>query len=272
MLMRMFLAVFPGRSGVLLLSLFAAFSVSSLRMSWAQAPVSPVPPLESVQDLVSRLTPEQKQQWQDAMQAFNTKHYADALARYKQLLTQLPEDAILSKFAGESSLNLGDPRFALDVLKPWASAHPEDWQATALLTRACAESGETNCRDAGMAHLLELHRQGITPPRMQQYILEQIKEGDNTLIIRTSLEPWGPYKVYDLGQVLNKEGKIFLRITLESSDADQGQFVGNSSNDRLITKGQFQKQLGISLRCLMDLKLLRKRPVRRQRIAGINAQ
>ena len=48
---------------------------------------------------------------------------------------------------------------------------------------------------------------------------------ENSLIIRTSLVPWGPYKVYDLGQVLNEEGKIILRMTLESNDADQAQFA-----------------------------------------------
>ena len=60
---------------------------------------------------------------------------------------------------------------------------------------------------------------------MQQYTLEQVKAGDNTLLIRTSLEPWGYYKVYDLGQVVDKNGKVFLRITLESNDADQVEFA-----------------------------------------------
>ncbi len=73
--------------------------------------------------------------------------------------------------------------------------------------------------------MLDLHRRGITPAHMQQYILEHVKAGENTLVIRTSLEPWGYYKVYDLGQVFGKEGKTFLRITVESSDADQNQFT-----------------------------------------------
>ncbi len=55
-------------------------------------------------------------------------------------------------------------------------------------------------------------------------MLETIKS-ENTMLIRTSLEPWGPYKVYDLGQVLDSDGKIFLRITLESSDGDQPMFA-----------------------------------------------
>ncbi len=141
------------------------------------------------------------------------------------MLTQLPGDPILLKFAGEAALNVGDTNFAISTLKPLAAANPNDWQAAAILTRACAEAGDTACRDSGMTHMLDLHRQGITPLNLRQYVLERIKSGNNTLLIRTSLEPWGPYKVYDLGQVLDSDGKIFLRITLESSDGDQPMFA-----------------------------------------------
>jgi hypothetical protein len=137
----------------------------------------------------------------------------------------LPGDAVLSKVAGEAALNTGDTNFALSALRPLVAVDANDWQAAALLTRACAESGDATCRDSGIAHLLDLHRRGITPRGLTQYILERVKAGENTLLIRTSLEPWGPYKVYNLAQVLNSEGKIFLRISLESSDADQGLFA-----------------------------------------------
>jgi hypothetical protein len=60
---------------------------------------------------------------------------------------------------------------------------------------------------------------------MQQYLVERIKTGENTLVIRTSLEPWGPYKVYATGYFFNGEGNVLLRITLESSDADQPLFA-----------------------------------------------
>jgi hypothetical protein len=60
---------------------------------------------------------------------------------------------------------------------------------------------------------------------MQQYIVERIKVGDNSLLIRASLEPWGNYKVYDLGQVSDPHGTIFLRATVESSDVDQAIFA-----------------------------------------------
>ena len=35
----------------------------------------------------------------------------------------------------------------------------------------------------------------------------------------------GVYKIYDLGRVVDASGKIFLRITIESSDGDQPLFA-----------------------------------------------
>lgn len=182
-------------------------------------------PAESIQDLAARLSPEQKQMFDEATKAFNAQRYPDALAVFKQMLAQLPGDSVLSKFAGEAALNSGDANFALTLLKPLATADPNDWQAAALLTRACAESGDRSCRDSGVAHMLELHRQGVIPQQIQTYISERVRVDENTLLIRPSLEPWGPYNVYDLGQVFNADGKVFLRITIESNEADQNLFA-----------------------------------------------
>jgi hypothetical protein len=176
---------------------------------------------ESVSDLVDKLTPEQKMQFTDARQAYQGRRYADAAAAFKLLLSQFPGDAILSKYATEAALNSGDVDFALKTIKPVAQANPEDFQATALLTRACAESGDTPCRDAAMAHMLDLHRQGLTPSRMQDYVVEHVKAGGNTVTVFTSLEPWGEYKIYNTATVLDGGGKLLMTITLESSDGDQ---------------------------------------------------
>jgi tetratricopeptide (TPR) repeat protein len=189
------------------------------------APVSAAPTRESPQDLIARLNPQQKQQFDEAGKLFGGKQYTDALAIYKRLLADLPGDAVLSKFASEAALNSGDTAFALSTLKPIAQADPEDWQAAALLTRASAESGDTAARDAGIAHMIELRTKGVTPPGMQQYTLEQVTVGETTLVVRMSLVPWGYYKIYALGQVFNPQGKIFLRATLESNDADQALFA-----------------------------------------------
>jgi hypothetical protein len=186
---------------------------------------TPPAPAESTPDLITKLNLQQRQKFDDALQASKARRYADALTNFRALLTELPGDTLLSKFACESALNLGDRSFAVTVVKPIADADPSDWQAAALLTRACAESGDTPCRDRGMARMIGLHHQGVTPKGMRDYAVEDIKVGENMLEIRTSLEPWGYYNVYDLGRVSDAQGNTFLRITLESSDADQGLFA-----------------------------------------------
>jgi len=204
----------------------AILPMASLEVAFAQSSAASLASQrESTQDLVARLNPEQKQRFGEASKSFGAQHYADALAVYKQLLNELQGDAVLSKFASESALNSGDPGFALTTLQPLAKADPDDWQVVALLTRACAESGDTPCRDSGMARMLDLHRRGITPPTLPHYVVERVKANENTLIIRMSLEPWGYYRVYALGQVLDGEGKTFFRATLESNDAEQALFA-----------------------------------------------
>ncbi len=195
-------------------------------ISLAQAsPAVPAVRTESTQDLIAKLNPQQKQQFADAGKAFSEHRFADSLAIHKQLLKDFPGDPILSKFASEAALHGGDTGFALNTLKPIAQADPDDWQAASLLTRACAESGDKACRDAGMAHMLDLHSRGITPPRMVEYVVETVKVGENTLLINTSLEPWGTYKVYAFGKVTDSAGKLFLSISVESSDFDQPGFA-----------------------------------------------
>lgn len=193
---------------------------------FAQAnPGSSASHTESTQDLLARMSPQQKQQFDDGAKASSGQHYADAFAIYKQLLTALPGDAVLSKFASETAINAGNPGFALNTLRPIAQADPDDWQAAALLTRACAEAGDATCRDAGIAHMLDLHSRGVTPPRMQQYVVERIKTGEDILQISTSLVPWGNYKVYATGRVSDAQGKLLLQATIESADFDQPGFA-----------------------------------------------
>jgi len=208
---------------IVVAALAALLSVSGKGIGQEQAPGAGR--MESTQDLVARLTPEQKQRFDEATRDFDRRQYAEAVSIYKELLGQLAGDAVLTKFASEAALNVGDTGFALSALKPLTTANPNDWQATALLTRACAESGDVACRDTGMVHMMELHKQGVMPAGLRQYIVERVPVGENTLLIQTSLEPWGRFHIYDLGQVLDKDGKPVMRITLESDDADQGLFA-----------------------------------------------
>lgn len=181
--------------------------------------------LETVQDLVAKFTPAQKQQFDAAIQAHRAHQYGDELANLKALLAQLPNDSVLAKFAAEAALNTGQAGFALATVKPVAQANPNDWQAAALLARACAESGDTSCRDSSMEHMRDLHAKEIIPPNVHEYKVEQVKVGDNLLAIYASLEPWGNYRIYNTGDVSDISGKHFLTITLESSDLDQGLFA-----------------------------------------------
>jgi hypothetical protein len=192
----------------------------------AQAPsASDSPHRETTQDLVAKLSQQQKQQFDIAEKAFGEQRYADSLVIYKLLLKDFPDDPILIKFASEAALNKGDASFALKALKPLAQTDPDDWQAAAMLTRACAETGDIACRDAGIAHMLDLHQRGITPTNLQQYVVENVKVGENTILIRTSLVPIGYYKVYAIGRVTDSAGKLFLSVTLESNDFDQPAFA-----------------------------------------------
>ena len=175
--------------------------------------------------MIARLSPQQKQQFDSAWKAYGEHRYADAVAIHQLLLKDFPGDPILLKFASDAALNGGDAGFVVKMIQPIAQADPDDWQAAAMLTRACAETGNTSCRDAGIAHMLDLHQRGITPPRFLQYAVESVKLGENTLLISTSLEPWGYYKIYANGKVSDSAGKLFLSITLESNDIDQPGFA-----------------------------------------------
>jgi hypothetical protein len=190
-----------------------------------------LPPRESSQDLIAKLNPQQKQQFDDASKAYGQHHYSDSLALHQALLKDFPADPILLKFLSEDQLESGDAASAMAALKPLARADPDDWQAAALLTRACAEAGDIPCRDAQIAHMLDLHARGITPPRFQQYAVESVKIGDNTLVINTSLVPWGNYKIYALGKLSDGAGKLMLNITLESNDFDQPGFAKDHPDD-----------------------------------------
>jgi hypothetical protein len=189
------------------------------------------PQRETTQDLIAKLNTQQKQQFDDASKAYGENRYADSLALHKVLLKDFPGDTILLKFTSEDTLQSGDAAVAMSTLKLLAQADSDDWQAAALLTRACAEAGDKQCRDAEIAHMLDLHNRGVTPRRFQQYPVESVKVGENSLLINTSLVPWGNYKIYALGKLTYCTGKLLLSITLESSDFDQPGFAKDRPQD-----------------------------------------
>jgi hypothetical protein len=196
------------------------------RICFAQTSQAPaVAHRESTQEFIAKLNPQQKQQFDDAAAAYKAQRPFDAAVIYRSLLNDFPGDPILLKFASQNLIRGGASSIAVDLLKPLAQADPDDWQAASLLTRACAEVGDKPCRDAGIAHMLDLHSRGLTPQQMQDYVVEDVKQGDNTIQIFTSLVPWGMYHVYAVGRVTDSAGKLFLSITLESNDFDQPGFA-----------------------------------------------
>jgi hypothetical protein len=181
--------------------------------------------VETQAQLDARLTPAQKQQFDAARKAQLAKQYAEALAGFKALLQDLPDDSLLMKWSSDAALEMGDSAYALRVLKPLVMANFEDYQAVSMLARAAAESGDVQTRNAAMIDMGMLRQHGITPPNMKEYVLERMKVGENVMTIYCSLVPWGLYKTYYLADVADAKGVNFLHISLESSDGDQLEFA-----------------------------------------------
>lgn len=186
---------------------------------------APAKHIETTPELYARLSPTQQQQFQEAGRDVGAKQYAEALVVLKGLLQELPGDPTLSKFAADAALHIGDDKFARDILQPVAQANPDDWQAVSMLTRDYAELGDKANRDAGIAHMLDLHKRGLTPPNKQDYIVERVQLGDGSVTIYTSLEPFSMYKVHNVGEIFGKDGQKLLMATIESSDDDQVLFA-----------------------------------------------
>ena len=185
----------------------------------------PASHIETTAELYARLTTAQQQRFHEAGRDVGTKQYADALAALKSLLIELPGDPTLSKFAAEAALHVGDDRFARDSLQPVARANPDDWQAASMLTRAYAELGDKGNRDAGISHMLDLHKRGLTPPNKQDYIIEVVQVPGGNVTIYASLEPFGPYKIHNVGEMYGQNGQKLLMTTIESSDGEQPLFA-----------------------------------------------
>jgi len=207
------------------LLVFALFLFLAPGFSSAQAVPRAPTHVETTGELFARLTPAQQQQFQEAGSDVGAKHYADALTVLKGLLKQLPGDPTLSKFAAEAALHISDANYARETLQPVVAANPDDWQAVAMLTRAYAELGDKAKRDAGMTHMLDLHKRGLTPPSKRDYVVESVSIPTGSVTIYASLEPFSQYKIHNLGEIFNKDGQKVMMTTIESSDFDQPGFA-----------------------------------------------
>jgi len=176
---------------------------------------------ESIADFVTKLSPAQKDLFEQASKAFHAGRFSESLGLHKQLLKDFPGDSILAKFASEDAINTRDFAFAATMLKPVVASDADDWQATGLLVHLCADSGDTSCRDTEMAKMVDLYKRGLTPNYIHAYPVEDVRLDGGTLLIENYLAPWGHYNTYAMGKMSDASGKRIMTITLESSDFDQ---------------------------------------------------
>lgn len=220
-----------GLSHAVLVTLISLFSVGALLLQTApvsgQTDGAASPGASSPKNAGPQLPPEQQENFDGAVRLFNAQRYSEALTKFQQILSVLPQEAsdrrTVAKYAAEAAINTGDRDFALRILKPIEAADGNDWQAAGLLARIYAETGQKQQRDAELAHLVDLHKRVVQSPiaKLQQILLERIPVMNGSILVWYSLEPWGKYKTYLFSRVYDQAGHQVLRVTLESSDLDQ---------------------------------------------------
>ncbi len=170
-------------------------------------------------------------EFDEAVRSFQARHYEIALADFKKLIADQPENPVYKKFASEAALNLGDADFALKTLEPIEPGRPDDWQIHLLLARAYAQTAKephhAEKRDEEIAQLTRQHNQDPNSQlgRLRDFLLETVHQGDQAIQFYPALTPWGPYHVRLIARTFDASGQPGLRITLESSDFDQPQFA-----------------------------------------------
>jgi hypothetical protein len=217
---------------LLLVGMVISLSPSSLFATPQQsgANTASTPASTAASDPLSQLSADQRQVYDTAARQFSAEHYADAFAAFKTLMAEIPAGPthlVISKYASEAALNLGDYSFAKSTLKPIAEADSNDWQAAGMLARLYAETGDKQGRDTELAHLVDLHKRAVSPQiaGMKQILIERISIPSGSIRLWYSLEPWGAYKTHLFCRVFNTAGDQVLRIALESSDFDQPAFA-----------------------------------------------
>ena len=201
---------------------------SALAQTPAPAPPSSPSAAQEVDPVPGspEMNPDQRKRFAEAGRIFNTSRFAEALALLRPLRQELPDDVNVAKFTAEAAINTGDPALAINTLKPFELREPDDWQTVSILAHAFAQAGQKQLRDTEVARLQTLH-DTLGPPfnSRRDYLLETVPAGDKTIRFFPALTPWGPYKVHLMARVYNAAGDQLLRITLESSDADQSLFA-----------------------------------------------
>jgi hypothetical protein len=170
-----------------------------------------------------QLSAQQSVDFEQAKQDFAAGKWAEALPILKDLHEHHPRNAEVAKYAAEAAINKGDYAYAETNLTPLVAVADEDWQAHILLARTYAQESKSSERDAELDKITKLHA-ATTDARFQrlnQFMVEQVATSKGSLQIVWSIVPYGGYKVYEMGRVLDPNGKRVFLISLESNDGEQ---------------------------------------------------
>ena len=180
---------------------------------------------------LARLTRTQKKAFLESQDMLMAGHYADALAKLRGLLAQLPQNTqaqnAMAERTAEAALWAGDRAYAISLLKPIEEHDGNDCLARTLLARAAAENGQAVERDAEISALTALHKQAPESPagKLDVFLLEQHGlKGGGSVTIWYALQPWGPLNTHLSAEILDASGGTILRIDLNSDDGVQVYF------------------------------------------------
>ena len=178
-------------------------------------------------DSLSDLSPQNRALFDAIHDASQTGRNGDLLADGKKLLPALRPDSRLANFVAElmtqAALETGDNSYALTLIKPLATAHPDDWHAAALLARVYAETGDKTQRDEQIAHLQALHKQTTDQnfANLHVFPIQKVQLHTGYAVFLYAFEPLAPFKTYLVALVYTSDDKVDYRLQLESSDMDQ---------------------------------------------------
>lgn len=199
------------------------------------------------QDAFADLSPENRAVFDSLRDADRQGRDADVLKDGRILLSSLKSGTPLANFitqlTAEAAIETGDVSYALTLLKPYTDAHPRDWNAAALLTRAYAESGEKALRDQQIAHMLELHKHTSDPDFANKHIfpIQKVQLRSGYAVFLYPFELLKPYNTYLVALIYTSDGKQDYRLELGSEDEDQAFFKPKKPGERRFSIDSYRK-------------------------------
>jgi hypothetical protein len=198
-------------------------------------------------DPVADLSPENRQLFDSLRKASQENDDAATLASGKKLLPALQPGTPLSDFVTRlttgAAVETGDTAYALNRLKPFTDAHPDDWRAASLLARVYAESGDKQLRDQQIAHVIALHKETTDQnfAKLHVFPIQKVKLHSGSAVFLYPFAPLKPYNTYLLALIYTSEGKTDYRLEVGSEDADQAFFKPKKPGERRFSIDSYRK-------------------------------